>query len=115
MSETAEAVVTRLAPYSIGARASLEWPGTRLFGSPAQVYEYRFIQEVSDILGDLANGLYDWCAPTLPEDLFLTRDDGSEWLATIAHEKDSYLKLTVEEYQGLVLEIPEVEAILRHN
>lgn len=93
----------RSSPYLKEKKSASEWPGTKL-GSiedlveeKATVYYFNLNSKSSSLLKEVANGLYDWLQPDLPEDLCLLRPDGSPWLVSISHEKDSYLELTREE------------------
>lgn len=113
MGESARRALERLSSHKLSEEKLSAWPGTRLAGGSGLVMRYRYDSAVADALGELADGLFDWCAPALPEDLFLTRPSGDVWLGTIAHEKDAYLSLTEHEYAALVREVPEVAGILR--
>lgn len=108
MAASADDALSRLAAFRIDESEGLEWPGTRLLGKPARIYRHRYCLELVEVLCELATGLYDWCAPALPEDLFLVRSDDSEWLATISHEADSYLKLDDTEFEAIVEKMPNL-------
>jgi hypothetical protein len=69
-----------------------EWPGTKLFGSTADVHEYSVGAPVITILQTAVGGLYDWRAP-FPEDLSLLRSDRSIILYSTGHEEDGGLSL----------------------
>jgi hypothetical protein len=76
-----------------------EWPGTRLIGGLATVYEYRWNHKTSALVGHAATGLYSWVQPDLPEDLHLYRDASCEpWMLSIAHEQYAPLRLTTDEF-----------------
>ena len=115
MASGAGEVLALLAPHAISDVETTEWPGTRLLSGGAHVYRFKFTEEVANILGRTVDGLYDWCAPALPEDLFLERSDGTVWLATIAHERDSYLNHSDDDYTALVLEVPEIAHSLQRT
>ena len=106
----------KLKPFLKQETIGLEWPGTLLAepegGEGANIYQYRLIPESGQILKSVANGLYDWVRPELPEDLCLMRPGGSPWLVSIAHEKDSYLELTSEEKELLCRAIPDLKDML---
>jgi hypothetical protein len=91
VDESARAMLKKLQPWLEEERQVSQWPGTVLHGHTATLYLFRLDRQVSKILQDSAEGLYDWIAPRLPEDLCFLRQDRSEWLITIAHEKDAYL------------------------
>jgi hypothetical protein len=105
-SASAVAVLDRLEPYLVRAEESSEWPGTQLLGSTARVYRYKLTSDTTFILGEVAERLFDWQQPELPEDLCLVRPDGNPWLVTIAHEEDAYLILSNDEHRALTESIP---------
>jgi hypothetical protein len=105
-SASAMAVLDRLEPYLVCAEESSEWPGTQLLGSTARVYRYKLTSDTIFILGEVAERLFDWQQPELPEDLCLIRPDGNPWLVTIAHEEDAYLNLSNDERAALTESIP---------
>jgi hypothetical protein len=89
-----------------------KWPGTELLDGTATVYRFRLSPEALDHLSSLAEGLYSWKQPELPEDLCFIRFDGSPCLVSIAHEKDGYLLLSDEEYAQLIEEVPDVVPLI---
>ena len=112
-SAACEAALHRLEPDLIGKDRRNAWPGTVLHGRTAEILSYRNSEAVRRALIELANGLYDWVHPDLPEDLSFLRPDGSAWLTTIAHERDSYLSLEASEYAKLVERVPMVAGKLQ--
>ena len=108
LDESAKGLLEGLQPFFIGRTEESEWPGTELFGSTATVHRFRLTPESVTVLGDATGRLYSWEHPGLPEDLCLIRFDGSPWLVTIAHERDSYLTLSPEEKAQLLIEIPDL-------
>lgn len=54
-------------------------------------------------------GLYSWRQPERPEDLCLLRRDGSPWMGSIAHERDSFLELEEAEMVDLRAGVPGLE------
>ena len=62
----------------------------------------------ASILAEVADGLFSWIQPNLPEDLCLFRKEGEPWLVSIAHEKDAYMVLPPEESAALTESIPTV-------
>ena len=106
--ESAKGLLERLQPFLIGRTEESEWPGTKLLNSTATVHRFRLTPESVTVLGDATDRLYSWEQPELPEDLSLIRFDGSPWLVTIAHERDSYLTLSPEEKAQLLIEIPDL-------
>lgn len=116
-------LLNRLKPFLASKEESKVWPGTEL--SPgadpqfvalvetASVYRYDYEPECAEFFKQTTDRLYAWLQPELPEDLCLLRDDGSEWLVTIAHEHDCYLCLSCEEHARLVNAIPQIGPRLR--
>ena len=100
------AALHRLVPDLIGKNRRDAWPGTVLHGRTAEILSYRNSEAARGALIELANGLYDWVHPDLPEDLSFLRPDGSAWLTTIAHERDSFLSLDASEFATLVQRAP---------
>lgn len=99
-------LLDKLRFFLISKSEEHEWPGTRLLDETATVYRYRFCRESASIMVEVAERLFAWIQPNLPEDLCLLRFDGSPWLVTIAHESDGYLILTRKELRNLVSTIP---------
>jgi hypothetical protein len=84
---SAQAVLKRLEPFLIRREERNEWPGTRLLEDTAEVSTFRFSPATTSVLTQVAEGLFSWTQPELPEDLCLFRKDGERWLVTVAHEK----------------------------
>jgi hypothetical protein len=97
----AQRILKSLTTLLIDAQEGTQWPGTFLHGDKAVVYRYRAGTELIEALKSLADGLYSWQHPRLPEDLCFLRSDGTPWLASIAHDGDAYLELTRDELQEL--------------
>jgi len=90
-----------------------EWPGTVLSGNrSATLHEYRCTGDLANLLSSLANGLYDWVEPQLPEDLGFLRLDGSTWLASIAHERDAFFELSRHELESLLSREPDLRSLV---
>jgi hypothetical protein len=88
----------RLSPSLHEVTDVSEWPGTKLLsGNTVKRYKYNFGLDFAEAVKTLAQGLYDWEHPRLPEDLSLMIDEKKPWLFTIAHEKDAVLCLTPDE------------------
>jgi hypothetical protein len=93
-------------PFLLSRTDESEWPGTRLFDETASVSKFLLRAETVKVLGMVAEGLFEWVQPNLPEDLCILRDDDSQWLVTIAHERDAYLELCDNERGMLLGEVP---------
>jgi hypothetical protein len=56
-----------------------------------ELSSYALTEECGAVISVLAECLYAWMQPALPEDLCLVREDGDPWLVSIAHEREGYL------------------------
>ena len=100
--------------YLVSEQQASEWPGTHLLPlmgrtQTGTVLTYSYSAAVASILGDLADGLYQWLSPELPEDLALLREPDNVWLASVAHEADGWLELTMDEHAVLLSRVPGLE------
>jgi hypothetical protein len=109
------AVLEALKPKLIKEVNASEWPGTKLKRDKARVLYFSLDAESSNLLKTAANGLYEWLQPILPEDLCFMKSDGSPYLVTISHEKDSYLVLASEERDDLARRLPKLSALLHDD
>jgi hypothetical protein len=112
---TAQTVLNRLDGFLIRQEECREWPGTKLLDGTAEVYTFQLLSSSASVLADVADGLFSWTQPELPEDLCLIRRDGEPWLVTIAHEEDGYLVLSPEERIALRHDIPTLYLAPQHE
>lgn len=100
----------RLKPWLIEGRLTSGWPGTNEWpctkSGEVLMEMYRLNAESVRKLKQLANGLFEWEAPNLPEDPCFFRKDGGVWLTTISHERIAYLEITDEEKKVIDSIIP---------
>jgi hypothetical protein len=90
-----------------------QWPGTITWGDPATVYWLSLSAACAAALGAQVEGLYDWDMQRgQPEDLALLREDGGEFLVSVAHERESWMWLTNEERTELCERVPELASLL---
>jgi hypothetical protein len=94
LSKDARKVLDDLLSFSLSVERKDRWPGTELLNGNATVYTFMLNDKSIGGLSQSANGLFDWVAPSKPEDLCLLRPNGLAWLTTIAHERDAYLSLS---------------------
>lgn len=106
VNPSAKTVLNRLESFLIERAERNEWPGTKLLSETAQVNTFKFLPPTASALAEVADGLFSWTQPELPEDLCLIRKDGTPWLVTIAHEEDAYMMLSPEESAALTESIP---------
>jgi hypothetical protein len=101
-----EALATVLRDLAAQSRRASSWPGTRLIGADATVYEAPLSPANVAILCAAGDRLYGWLQPDLPEDLCFLRADGSAWLTSIAHEGDAFLTMRPHEAADVALRDP---------
>jgi len=92
-----------------------EWPGTRLLRGTGLLTRFRWERgAVAWALG-LTDSLSDWRQPGLPEDLCIYRADGTALLASIAHERDAFMLLSLEESRALLEATPGIVGLLSQD
>lgn len=113
--ESATRLLSELRPYLRQERSVSEWPGTTLLGGWAMLREYDLLGATVAILEQAAEGLYDWCQPSKPEDLVFWRPSNGPWLVTVAHERDAYFEITPAEREELLHAIPSLSTVIEAN
>ena len=103
--DSARAIARRLRPDLVSEARTDMWPGTQLLGHLATVRMYRLSADALAVLREAA-GLYDWHAPSRPEDLAFYTSDGHPWLGSIAHERDAFVDLSAIDVGELKAEVP---------
>lgn len=112
LSDRARECLSMLKPELLSEEIVRQWPGTRLLTDDARMFTYRLNTFFVRVIERFSDGLYDWIAPDLPEDLGFRRADGSVWLASIAHEHDAWLELESAEVDRLEALCPEITQIV---
>jgi len=107
----ARSLIDQLAPYLVEVSKQKSWPGSTLSERKgvdvyARVYRFRLVPESTMILSGSADGLYSWRAPAMPSDLSLLRKGGDPWLVNMAADEESYLVVTQEEAEELLVAAP---------
>lgn len=92
-------------PYLIDTYRTKQWAGTRTKGPAAAVYVMQANKHTRKLLQELADSLYSWIAPELPEDLTFFKGN-REWFSCTTHEKYGGFSLHSLEEQRAVLAIP---------
>ena len=110
--EEATKFFVELHPHLLQERIVSEWPGTQLLGGQAVLREYRLTAATVAILARHVDGLYDWCQPSLPEDLVFWRPSAGPWLVAITHERDAYFDISPRERDELLRAIPALVELL---
>jgi hypothetical protein len=112
IDESATRLLAELGPHLRQQRSVSEWPGTSLLDGRATLREYDLLEATAAILARAAEGLYDWCQPSRPEDLVFWRRSDGPWLVTIAHERDAYFEMTRAEREELLRAIPSLSTAI---
>ncbi|MGP4072744.1 stage III sporulation protein AH [Piscibacillus sp. B03] len=90
-------LLDKLSNSLIEKREQSEWAGTVLGdNNTAEVYYYHTDQNAKKIIKESARSLYSWVYPNLPEDLCFLKS-GRDWLVTISHESEGFIKDENEE------------------
>lgn len=118
LGEQGRAVLQALSPVLVERRRTLYWPGTSPSSSgeleewglefAPTVYLFRLTEQSLSILLTVANGLWDWEEPDLPENLCLLRANREPCLVSSVADQFAYLYLTPSEMEGLLREIPQL-------
>jgi hypothetical protein len=98
-------VADRLRSAIVSETRVSEWPGTRLMHHAATLVTYQICDTSVRVL-DEVRGLYDWEAPTRPEDLALYDANGQAWLGSTAHERDAFVDENVVDPSELTDNVP---------
>lgn len=108
---TVTQVLAGLEPYLVGKNENGLAALTATNGG-ANVCRYRLSPQCVWILECSAEGLYDWCLPTLPEHLCFLRPDGTPWLVSNAGDQCGHLRLSEDEFASLTRAVPGIEEYL---
>lgn len=109
-SESAMEALRRFVAFEFKAA---QWPGTISRDDPATVYWLSLSPECAGALGVQVEGLYDWdVSRGKPEDLALLREDGREFLVSVAHEREAWLWLREAEHTELCRRAPKLASLL---
>lgn len=105
---TAHKIKSDLQPFLDRQDETDTWPGTTLVGHTAIVRFYRVCPDTLQIL-TAAERLYAWLAPDRPEDLAFYSPAGRWWLASIAHERQSFVDADAVDLAALTSAVPGLE------
>jgi hypothetical protein len=94
-----------LRPSLIRHHVTDTWPGTQLVGHAAVVRFYSLSPVAQRVLDDVTR-LYAWRAPGRPEDLAFYTQAGRWWLASIAHEQQSFIDPVGVDVSRLLAAVP---------
>lgn len=105
---TANEIKRDLQPFLDVQHETDTWPATTLIGHTAMVRFYRLCPDTLQIL-TAAERLYAWLAPSRPEDLAFYSPAGRWWLASIAHERQSFVDADAVDVAALMSAVPGLE------
>ena len=105
---SASGITRELQPFLDRQHETDTWPGTTLVGHTAIVRFYRVCPDTLRIL-TAAERLYAWLAPGRPEDLAFYSPAGRWWLASIAHERESFVDVDAADFAALTAAVPGLE------
>lgn len=94
-------VLKQFKPYIIKKYKTKEWAGTITLGPAATVYEVDANEETYQLLVQLTDNLYDWVAPSLPEDLTFIKNN-FEWFYSTTHEEYAHFSFRSQFYKDLI-------------
>lgn len=94
-------IIEKFRPYMLHIYKSKEWASTRTSGPAATVYEIAVNDETRKLLLTLADSLYEWVAPNLPEDLTFLKNDFS-WFYSCSHEGFAQFDIRSTYYEQII-------------
>ena len=107
-SATRDHFLETLKEHLIEISKQAEWPGTKLTRSLASVHWYSVNRDLVNRIKETTNGLYEWAAPDLPEDLAFYSVDGVALLGTSSHERFAFLVLEDRDLEDFQTEVPNL-------
>jgi len=105
-----EATIKMFEPYVLKTYKTREWDATKTSGPKATVYEITINGETCQLLQTLANSLYDWVSPDLPEDLTFIKNN-FVWFYSCTHEDYATFTFRSAYYKQLVMEIKSLKLV----
>lgn len=98
-------ILKQFNPFIIEKYKTKEWANTITLGPAATVYVIDVNEDTCRLLQNLAQSLYAWQAPELPEDLTFIKND-FEWFTCTTHEEFAMFSIRSEFYLNLVKQLP---------
>ncbi|NMH68184.1 hypothetical protein HF072_05265 [Bacillus sp. RO3] len=92
-------------PHIIQTYQTKEWANTLTLGPPATAHLIEANEGTCKLLQQLANGLYDWVAPRLPEDLTFIKNNFT-WFSSTTHEECGGFSIRSDYYRRFIHTIP---------
>jgi hypothetical protein len=99
-------ILEALLPCLLAEQRVAEWPGTDLGAVRATLRRYKLNAKSADVLLSATDSLFGWTQPSLPEDLALWNKSDEWWLATIAHERDAFVRADQMNMEKLAKAVP---------
>lgn len=96
-------VIEQFQPFIFEQYKTNEWASTKTFGPAATVYKIEVCPQTCQLLKKLANSLYDWLAPDLPEDLTFIKNN-FVWFFSCSHEEFAHFQVRSSYYEKLITE-----------
>jgi|SRR5690625_692008 len=103
-----EMIVQQFTPYLLRKYRTKEWDATITDGPKATVYEIAINDRTYQLLQSLANSLYDWVSPNLPEDLTFIKNNFT-WFYSCTHEEYATFSIRSKYYEQLMLGIDHLQ------
>src|SRR5699024_11136268 len=103
-----KAIISKFKPYFLKNYQTNEWDSTKTLGPKATVYEIEANEQTCKLLQRLANSLYDWVAPDLPEDLTFIKNN-FVWFYSCTHEEYATFTFRSVYYKQLIMENNNLE------
>jgi len=103
-------IIQQFQPYIIEQYKTKEWASTRTSGPAATVYKIEVCSQTCQLLKKLANSLYDWISPGLPEDLTFIKNN-FVWFVSCSHEEFAYFNIRSTYYENIITESTKLNII----
>lgn len=100
-------IIDQFQPYMIEQYKTKEWASTKTSGPAATVYKIEVCPQTCRLLKKLANSLYDWVAPKLPEDLTFLKNN-FVWFFACSHEEFAHFRIRSPYYDKILAETTEL-------
>lgn len=101
-------ILVQFEPYTIESYKTKKWANTTTTGPAATVFVIESREETYKLLKENANTLYDWVAPSLPEDLTFMKNNFA-WFSCTTHEEFGGFSIRSDYYKNLVCKIPDLK------
>ena len=98
-------ILAMFEPFVIETYQTKKWSSTETKGPAATVHVIEASHVTCRLLQQLANSLYDWVAPSLPEDLTFKKNDFA-WFSCSTHEEFGGFSIRSDYYRKLLGQVP---------